>query len=71
MNSGGLKLVYIVYIRLKMDFPWYAAEVHGAEAFLERRLTAAQLPPQSAELFRQLQCRSRGPQQMSEQLDLL
>lgn len=54
-----------------MDFPWYAAEVHGAEAFLEWRLTAAQLPPQSAELFRQLQCRSRGPQQMSEQLDLL
>lgn len=51
VSSGGLKLVYKVYIKLKVDFPWYSAEVHRAEAFLERLLTAAQLPPQSPELF--------------------
>lgn len=50
-SSGGLKLVYKVYIKLKVDFPWYSAEVHGAEAFLEQLMTAAQLPPQSPELF--------------------
>lgn len=49
VSSGGLKLVYKVSIRLKVDFPWYSADVHGAQAFLGCCLAAAPLPPQSAE----------------------
>lgn len=63
-----------------MDFPCFSAAAQRAEAFLsmpqlcrlERYLMAAELPPQSAELsvlYRQLQCRSRGLQQNSEQLN--